>query len=99
MSPSVWWADRVILRQIRASRLKPNQRIWLDVGTMEGQNPQAVVDDAIQLRDALIKKGWQLGKDLVFVRDEGAGHDEKAWGRRMRDALRFIFPPSRKLAR
>lgn len=93
MSPSVWWADHAILRQIRASRLIPNQRIWLDVGTTEGQNPHAVVDDAIQLRDALVKKGWQLGKDLVFVCDEGAAHNEQAWGRRMRDALRFLFPP------
>lgn len=93
MSPSVWWAGRIILRQIRASRLRPSQQIWLDVGTMEGANPQAVVDDTIQLRDALVKKGWQLGKDLVFVRDEGAGHNEKAWGRRMRNALQFLFPP------
>ncbi len=93
MSPSVWWAGRVILRQIRAWRLQPNQKIWLDIGTMEGQNPQTIVDDTIQLRDALVKKGWQLDKDLVFVRDEGAGHNEKAWGRRMRDALQFLFPP------
>lgn len=93
MSPSVWWADQAILRQIRASRLKPNQKIWLDTGTMEGQNPLAVVDDAIRLRNALLKKGWQLGKDLIFVQDEGAGHDEKAWGRRMRAALQFLFPP------
>lgn len=93
MSPSVWWANRAILRQLRASRRRSVQRVWLDVGMMEGQNPQAVVDDAIQLRDALLKKGWQLGEDLAFVRDEGGGHDEKTWGRRMRDALQFLFPP------
>ena len=92
MSPSVWWADRAILRQIRAARLKPNQKIWLDVGTQEGQNPQAVVDDVILLRDVLVKKGWRPGEDLLFVRDEGAGHNEQAWGRRMRDALQFLFP-------
>lgn len=94
MSPSVWWAERAILRQIRASRFNPHQKIWLDVGTMEGQNPHIVVDDAIQLRDALVRKGWQLGNDLAFVCDEGAGHNEQAWGRRMRDALRFLFPPA-----
>lgn len=93
MSPSVWWANRAILRQLRGFRRTPGQKIWLDVGTMEGQNPQAVVDDVVQLRDVLVKKGWQLGNDLAFMRDEGAGHDEKAWGRRMRDALQFLFPP------
>lgn len=93
MSPSVWWADRAILRQIRTARLKQNQKIWLDVGTLEGHNPQAVVDDATQLRDILVKKGWRPGEDLIFVRDEGAAHNEQAWGRRMRDALRFLFPP------
>jgi predicted alpha/beta superfamily hydrolase len=92
MSPSVWWANRAILREVRKLRGKSEQKIWLDIGTCEGQNPQACIKNAEDLRDALTSKGWQLGRDLKFVEDEGAGHDEKAWGYRMRDALKFLFP-------
>ena len=93
MSPSVWWANRAILREVRSLKKKLPQKIWLDIGTCEGSNPQHCVEDARMLRDALIAKGWTLGHDFRFVEDEGAGHDEKAWGFRMADALKFLFPP------
>ncbi len=92
MSPSVWWANRAILREIRKLRGKLGQKIWLDIGTCEGQNPASCVENAKALRDALTAKGWELGSELCFVEDEGAGHNEKAWGYRMRDALKFLFP-------
>ena len=95
MSPSLWWANRAILREVRKLRQKLDLKIWLDTGTCEGQNPKDCVDSTVELRDALISKGWQIGRDLAYVEDEGAGHDEKAWGIRMRDALQFFFAPVR----
>ena len=92
MSPSLWWANRAVLRIVRRMGEKSGQRIWLDVGTAEGSNPALVVRDARDLRNILVEHGWQLGQDLRFVEDEGAGHDEKAWARRMRDALCYLFP-------
>lgn len=92
MSPSVWWANRAIIREVHKLARKTEQKVWLDIGTCEGQNPESCVKNAEDLRDALIAKGWTEGEDLVFVEDEGAGHDEKAWGFRMRDALKFLFP-------
>lgn len=92
MSPSVWWANRAILRETRRLWAKTDQKIWLDIGTCEGPEAEACVKNAKDLRDALIEKGWRLEDDLRFVEDEGAGHDEKAWGFRMRDALGFLFP-------
>lgn len=94
MSPSVWWANRAILREVRKLRARLPQKIWLDIGTCEGQNPEACVKNAKDLAEALVAKGWQPEIDFKFVEDEGAGHDEKAWGYRMRDALRFLFPPA-----
>jgi predicted alpha/beta superfamily hydrolase len=92
MSPSVWWANRAILREIRKLRGKLGEKIWLDIGTREGDSPEATLRNTLELRDALVEKGWQLGKDLAFMLDEGAGHNEKAWGHRMREALKFLFP-------
>ena len=93
MSPSLWWANRAVVRQVAKLREKLDLRIWLDTGTCEGQNPGDCVKNTVDLRNALMAKGWRLGQDLAYVEDEGAGHDEKAWGFRMRDALRFLFPP------
>jgi len=93
MSPSVWWANRAILREIKMLKNRLPQKIWVDIGTCEGANPEHCVQDARMLRDALLAKGWKLDEDLRFVEDEGAGHNEKAWGFRMAEALKFLFPP------
>jgi predicted alpha/beta superfamily hydrolase len=93
MSPSIWWANRAILREVRKLRARLPQKIWLDIGTCEGQNPDACVKNAKDLAEALVAKGWRPEQDFKFVEDFGAGHNEKAWGYRMRDALKFLFPP------
>jgi predicted alpha/beta superfamily hydrolase len=92
MSPSVWWANRDILLRVEKLKKKLPLKIWLDIGTAEGSNAGMTERDAVSLRDALIEKGWQLGQDLGFEVDQGAGHNEQAWGNRIRDALKFLYP-------
>ncbi len=92
MSPSVWWANRDIMHRVQKLKKKPPLKIWLDIGTAEGSNALATERDALSLRDALIEKGWELGRDLAFDIDEGAGHNEQAWGHRIGDALKFLYP-------
>jgi predicted alpha/beta superfamily hydrolase len=89
ISPSVWWDDRVILREVAALPSKLPQRIWLDAGTGEGQE---VTADTGMLRDTLVSKGWTLDGDLKYHEAEGHGHDERYWAARMDQVLRFLFP-------
>jgi predicted alpha/beta superfamily hydrolase len=89
LSPSVWWDDRVILRDVAALERALPLRIWLDAGTAEGAE---VVADARSLRDALVAKGWSLGKDLMYFEAEGGEHNERSWGARMEPVLKFMFP-------
>jgi predicted alpha/beta superfamily hydrolase len=89
MSPSVWWNKRSILKMIAATPVKPRLRVWLDIGSEEGDK---AVKDAEALRDALITRGWQLGDDLAFCLAQGAAHNEAAWARRIGPALQFLFP-------
>jgi predicted alpha/beta superfamily hydrolase len=88
VSPSVWWDNRVLLTYVDKLPRKPNQRIWLDIGTQEGEHSEA---DAAALRDHLIAKGWRLGRDLAYYRDFGAKHNENAWAGRMDAILMFLF--------
>lgn len=92
-SPSVWWDHRAILRQVEGLTHQLPIRIWLDVGTAEGP---AVVPDARALRDALVRKGWRLGRDLSYTEVLGAGHDERAWAARVAPMLRYLFPVQRR---
>lgn len=89
LSPSIWWDDRVIVREAESLPGKLPERIWLDAGTNEGPD---VVEDARKLRDALVAKGWVEGDDLVYTEVEGAEHNEASWGARVSAVLKYLFP-------
>jgi predicted alpha/beta superfamily hydrolase len=91
LSPSVWWGDRVILRELAKFDASQRPRIWLDIGTAEGNNPRKTVEDTRALRDALIEKGWKSGIDLQYLEAEGAAHNEHAWSQRAGKVLEFLF--------
>jgi predicted alpha/beta superfamily hydrolase len=92
MSPSVWWANGAILKEVSKIRHAVRQKIWLDVGTREDARPEICVLQVRRLRDALLEKGWKQDEDLAFMEDEGGEHSESAWGRRAPLALKFLFP-------
>lgn len=87
ISPSVWWDERVILSMV-ADKLKTDQRIWLDMGTAEGQG---MLNGARDLKAALEAKGWQEGTDLAYMEDPDATHSETAWAGRAEAILRYLF--------
>lgn len=89
VSPSVWWDRRRILGDVSALATETRARVWLDMGTAEGRN---AVAGARLLRDALVARGWGLGRDLKYFEARGAGHTESAWARRVDPILRFLFP-------
>ena len=89
MSPSIWWKDRWILRFIRNVSPKPRLKIWLDMGTSEGE---AAVSDAKSLFALLEEKGWEQENDLHFYVAEGAAHSETAWAQRLGPVLEYLFP-------
>ena len=90
LSPSVWWDDRVILREVEALPARLPLRIWLDAGDREGAE---AVSDARALRDALVAKGWVEGQDLAYLEAAGGEHNEASWAARVGAVLAFLFPP------
>ena len=91
MSPSVWWDDRMILREVGQLGAKPATRIWLDSGTQEGAE---TITNTRALRDALFAKGWAEGTDLAYHEAEGGEHNEKSWSARVAPMLKFLYPPA-----
>ncbi|HXU30604.1 MAG TPA: alpha/beta hydrolase-fold protein [Thermoanaerobaculia bacterium] len=88
VSPAAVWDDNALVRQAEALRVKPPIRVWVDIGTREGDDYVAAVH---RLRDALQKKGWKPGADLQFVEQEGGQHDEISWASRVEGMLLFLY--------
>lgn len=90
MSPSIWWDDFAIYRLVDSIGQKPSLKIWLDTGTAEPGWEQAR-----ELLNRLIEKGWKFQKDLQYMEAQGSDHSEAAWAARVEPALRFLFPPAK----
>jgi predicted alpha/beta superfamily hydrolase len=88
LSPALWFAGGAILRFVEELADLSVGRIHLDVGTGEGRGS---LFDVRRLRDLLLAAGHIQGRDFSYVEEEGAEHDEEAWGRRFRDAMPFLI--------
>lgn len=93
LSTSAWWDNEAIVRQVNALTKKPRLEIWLDIGGAEGAD---AIEPVRHLRDALVAKGWKEGRDLGYLEDPGAQHNETAWAARFGRVLTFLFPAQDK---
>ena len=87
LSPALWFADGAIFDYVRDAQ-PPGSRVHLDIGTAEG--PDAM-HDTRQLRDLLMAQGFEPGRTLSYCEDIDARHQERAWARRFRVVLPFLF--------
>jgi len=87
-SPALWVADRAILGYVEQMASLAVGRVHLDVGTAEGVD---ALRDVRALRDLLLAAGQVPGRTLSYVEEEGAEHEEAAWGRRFQTALPFLL--------
>lgn len=94
LSPSLWWDNRVALRDFGALKRPLDFRLWLDIGTAE---PGWEV--VSYFRDTLIGAGWTLSENLEYREIPGGEHSEQAWAARLGDVLEFLVGrerPSRR---
>ena len=99
ISPSIWWASRDILDKIAA--LPEGQgpsRVWLDMGTKEAQADKDnngvpdTIDDIRATRDLLEKRGYQVGKNLIYWEVPGGTHSEGSWSEVIPVTYVSLFP-------
>ena len=100
MSPALWYANRAIFNYVRRARYMPG-KIYLDVGTREhGGSPvekearrrsRRYYASVRRMKRILVKKGYRPRRDLFVIEEQGAGHQERAWARRLPEALRFLL--------
>lgn len=88
LSPALWFAGGAVLRFVEELAHLAIGRVHLDVGTGEGDD---AVREVRRLRDLLLAAGHAEGRDLSYIEEKGAEHDEAAWGRRFRTAVPFLL--------
>jgi predicted alpha/beta superfamily hydrolase len=82
MSPAFWVTGGAIYALVRQSAFVPG-KIYLDHGSRE--------NSAERMAALLREKGYQPGRELLYVVEEGGEHNEAAWARRLPAALRFLL--------
>lgn len=90
---------RVIPNLVSTSTLRPGLRVWMEAGTKElpysdvdGNGVIDMLQDARDVRDLLLQKGYQAGRDVVYVEVEGGLHELSTWQTVVPDFLKFAFP-------
>jgi predicted alpha/beta superfamily hydrolase len=84
MSPSIWWNSGSIL-EIMNSASKLPTRLYLDSGTIGGENPDDVKKLYYLLRNRF------ASDSLLMVIKNGDDHSERAWSGRFDRALIHLF--------
>ena len=87
MSPALWFGGRRIYGFVEKAPFVPG-KLYLDVGTQEGSEE---LQDVRRLRDILVAKGYEKGRNFLYVVEMGGAHNERAWARRLRKELHFLL--------
>ncbi len=82
MSPAFWYAQGAIYDYVERARFVSG-KIYLDNGSRE--------NSAWRMYMLLRSKGYERGAELFYIREQGAGHTESAWARRLPRALKFLL--------
>lgn len=89
MSPSAWWANNQIIRDVARIGERLPLRIWLDIGKREGPK---IKHQVRALKEMLLANGWEMGADFAYFEIPEARHEESAWAARFGDVLKFLYP-------
>jgi predicted alpha/beta superfamily hydrolase len=89
LSPSVWWANNQIIREVALAGERLPLRIWLDIGRREGSR---IKHQVRALKEILLANGWRNNYDFAYYEFPEARHEEAAWAARFGEVLKFLYP-------
>ncbi|MFI5361262.1 MAG: alpha/beta hydrolase [Elusimicrobiota bacterium] len=92
-SASLWFSNQELTKRLKSAPPPSSRpRVWIDMGTREGEHPDDRVEETLALGKVLVDRGWTEGDDLAVHIVPGAGHNEIAWRARAAEILKFLFP-------
>lgn len=88
LSPSFWFAREEAFGFAKKAAVRRDLRIYMDVGTDEGDHRDDYLADARAMSELLSKK---KKVEQRFIVDEGGIHNETAWAARFPGAFLWLF--------
>jgi isoamylase len=88
MSPSLWFG-RGAMFGVASGISQWDGRLYLDTGTLEGRGHVRQIREMVRL---LRRRAIHPRRQLRYVEERGAHHNEAAWARRFEPALRWLLP-------
>jgi isoamylase len=88
MSPSLWFARGAICSVV-SDVGRWDGRLYLDTGTLEGRGHVRQVREMVR---CLRRRAVHPRRQIKYVEERGAHHNEAAWARRFGPALRWMLP-------
>jgi len=88
MSPSLWFARGAIFK-VAVGISQWEGRLYVDTGTLEGRGHVRQVREMVRL---LRRRAGHPRRQIQYVEEPGAQHNEAAWARRFEPALRWLLP-------
>jgi predicted alpha/beta superfamily hydrolase len=93
LSPSTWWNDRVLLREVATTPMRAARPLRVYVDSGDGGAARDGVDDTRALAATYRSVGYVEGATLRYVVQPGALHNETYWAMRLPGALAFLLGP------
>jgi predicted alpha/beta superfamily hydrolase len=99
LSPAFWFARGAIYKYVKKAPFHPG-RIYLDAGTRElsegnwitiRSRSRRYCAGIRRMHGLLAEKGYRPQRDLLYVEEKSAQHEENAWARRLPGAIRFLL--------
>jgi pimeloyl-ACP methyl ester carboxylesterase len=87
LSPSVWWAKRAILGELKGNRNLDSSQIYLYHGGIHDG-----LGNGRKLKNLLLREGMKPGKNFFYDADESGTHTESAWVTPFGRGLDSLFP-------
>ena len=91
VSPSYWWANRMMLTYASQQSKPSLQKFYQDMGTAEGAS---AIQNLRDMRDIMLGQGFVVDDDFRSLEAPGHAHNEFYWAQRMPEILRFIANPA-----
>jgi predicted alpha/beta superfamily hydrolase len=88
LSSSIWWSDQAIVNEPFLGNETTRPRLWVDMGTNEGEDSIHHLWLAYQ---RLKELGWNGETNLRCVVVRGGTHNESAWADRLPAILRYLL--------
>lgn len=89
LSPSLWVDEGAIFQSVAKAPFEGLPRLYLDCGAHEAEG--IVIQHAEWMSELLVRKGFHLGRQQLWVPDPHGHHRESSWRRRLPRALRYLL--------